>query len=197
MGRNLSATAEERRAVVSQFPLIRQISNEDGLRDMVIETWVRVWRESGYRDIGEAPNVRSEQGVDDPLVRHTNAAVRMVRAAAKEIQQVYHMNLNYDILLAGAFLHDVDKLVVFQRKGNLVEFSELGHKVAHGDYGADVAEQIGLPPEVVNIIASHNYTIRPDAPDPTTIEAALLAYCDLAAFQAFHVMTGKGVHKFS
>ena len=121
----------------------------------------------------------------------------MAKAAAKEIQQVYHMNINYDILLAGAFLHDIDKLVVLQRRGNLVEISELGHKVAHGDYGADVAEQMGLPPEVVNIIASHNYTIRPEAPLPTTIEAVLLAHCDLGAFQAFHVMTGKGVHKFS
>jgi len=197
MERNLSVTAEERRVVVNQLPLIRQISNEEHLRDMVIETWVRVWRESGYRDISEAPNVRTEQGDDDSLVRHTNAVVRMVKAAAKEIQQVYGMNLNYDVLLAGAFLHDIDKLVILQRKGNLVEFSELGHKVPHGDYGARVAEQIGLPPEVVNIIASHNYIIRPGAPVPVTIEAVLLAYCDMAAFQAFHVMTGKGVYKFS
>ena len=196
MAINLSATAEEKQAVLNRFPLIRQISNEIHLKDMVIQTWVRLWRESGFRDIGEAPNVLSEQGIDDPLVRHTNAVVRMVKSAAEEIQQVYDMELDPNALLAGAFLHDVDKIVLYQRNGDRVELSELSQKAAHGDYGASVAEEIGLPPEVVNIIASHNYTIRPGAPEPTTVEAALVAHIDMAAFQSFCLMTGKGVHRF-
>ena len=189
MGRNLSI--EEGRILTSQLPLIRQISNEEGLRDMVIETWVRLWRESGYRDIGEAPNSLSEYDGDETLVRHTNAVVRMAKAAAKELQQVYRININYDFLLAGAFLHDIDKLVLFQRRGNLVELSELGHRVSHGEYGACVAEQVGLPPEVINIIASHS-PIQPIA-TPTTIEAVLVACCDSAFFQSYQLMIGKGL----
>lgn len=191
MGRNLSAATKERRTLVSQLPLIKQISNEEGLRDMVIETWARLWRESGYRDIGEAPNYLSELDGDETLVRHTDAVARMAKAIAKELQQVYHIDLNYDFLLAGALLHDVDKLVLYQRKGDSVELTQLGQKASHAEYGARVAEQIGLPREVVNIIASHSPT-QPRA-TPATIEAVLVACCDEANFQSYRLMTGKGL----
>ena len=193
MASNLSATSEEKRILASQFPLITQISNEE-LRDMVIETWVRLWRESGYQNIGEAPNTLSEEGGDETLVGHTNAVVRVVMAAAEQLQQVYPIKLNRDFLLAGAFLHDVDKIVIYERKGNLVEFSERGHQVSHGAYGASVAEQIGLPPEVVNIVASHT----PERPTmaPATIEAVLVGHCDLAVYQSFRLMKGMGVYDF-
>jgi len=193
--RDFTARAEERRVLMGQFPLIQQISIEMDLRDMVIETWVRLWRESGYRDIGEAPNILSQQGGDETLVRHTNAVVRIARSAAKEIQKIYHIPLNLDCLLAGAFLHDVDKLVVYRRNGNLVELSELGHRVPHGEYGARIAEQIGLPPEVVNIIASHT-PVRPRA-KPASVEAVLVAYCDLAVYQSYRLINGMSVYEFS
>lgn len=196
MSTNLPASEEERKAVLNCFPLINEIDNEAHLRDMVIQTWVRLWRQSGFGDIAEAPNVLSKQGMDDSLVRHTNAVVRMAKSAAEQIQQVYGMGIDYDLLLAGAFLHDIDKIVLYQRKGDRVELSELSQRAAHGDYGAGVAKEIGLPPEVVNMIASHNYTIRPAAPEPATIEAVLVAHCDLAAFQAFFLMNGHGLCRF-
>ena len=190
MGRNLSVTAEEKRALTGHFPLIEQISNEECLRDRVIEAWVRVWRESGYQDIGDTPNWPSE---NDSLVAHTNAVARMTLAAAGEYQQVYQAKLSRDFLLAGALLHDIDKMVVVELKGGVFEPTELGRKVIHGAYGAQVAEDLGLPPEVVNIIASHSF-LQPSAA-PGTIEAILLACCDQAAFQAHRLMTGKGLVK--
>lgn len=190
MERELTATEVEKKTLMKQLPLLNRISDSN-LRDLVIEVWARLWRESPYGDICEAPNYTSELDGDETLVRHTNTVVKMSQAAAREFQQAYDINLNYDILLAGAILHDVDKLVLYERQGDSVQLTELGHKVTHGEYGALVAEQAGLPQEVVNIIASHSPIHRKTL--PATIEAVLVACCDEANFQAYRLMTGKGL----
>jgi len=190
MERELTATEAERKILVKQLPLINRIGHGK-LRDLVIEVWAKLWRESGYSDISEAPNYHSEINGDETLVRHTSAVTEMTEAMAKKFQQAYRISLNHDILLAGALLHDVGKLVLYERQGDSVQLTELGYKVSHGEYGALVAEQVGLPQEVVNIIASHSPTQRKTL--PTTIEAVFVAGCDEANFQAYRLMTGKGL----
>jgi len=189
MERELTATEGEKTSLMKQLPSISKIS--DGtLRDLVIEVWVRFWRESPYSNISEAPNFTRELSCgDETLVRHTNAVVNMSEAAAREFQQVYGVSLNYDNLLAGAVLHDVDKLVLYGNQGDSVELTELGRKVTHGEYGSRVAKQVGLPEQVVNIIASHSLIKRETL--PATIEAALVANCDWAAFQSYRLMIGE------
>ncbi len=189
MERDLTATEEEKKILMKQLPSIGKISDE-ALRDLVIEVWVRFWRESLYSDISEVLNYTLVLSCgDETLVRHTNAVVNMAEAAAREFQQVYGVSLNYDNLLAGALLHDVDKLVLYERRGDSIELSELGRKVTHGEYGAMVARQVGLPEQVANIIASHSVVKRDTL--PTTIEAVLVYYCDGANFQSYRLMIGE------
>jgi putative nucleotidyltransferase with HDIG domain len=130
---------------------------------------------------------------DETLVRHTNAVVNMAEAIASEFQQAYDVALNLDRLLAGGLLHDVDKLVLYERKGDSVQLSELGRKVSHGGYGAKVAAQVGLPQDVVNIIACHSPMQHEVL--PATIEAVLVAASDTANFQSYRLMKGKGLWK--
>ncbi|NVM26005.1 MAG: HDIG domain-containing protein [Desulfobacterales bacterium] len=192
MERELTVTEVEKGNLAEQLPPINRISDSK-LRDLVLEVWATLLRESAYHDINEAPNFTSElMGDDDEtLVRHTNTVVKMSEAVAREFQQAYGINLNHDTLLAGAILHDVDKLLLYGRQGDSVELTELGRKVSHGEYGALVAEQAGLPQEVVNIIASHSPTQRKTL--PASIEAVIVGCCDEATFQSYRLMTGKGL----
>ena len=191
MGRELTATEVEKQTLMERLPLINRIS-DGNLRDLVIEVWARLWRESPYGDIGEIPNYTRElSSGDETLVRHTNAVVKMSEAVAREFQQAYSISLNYDNLLAGAILHDVDKLVLYERQGDSMELTELGRKVTHGEYGALVAKQVGLPEQVVNIIASHSVVKRETL--PASIEAVLVSYCDGANFQSYRLMIGEGL----
>ena len=191
MERELIATEGEKKNLTKQLPSISKI-RDDTLRDLVIEVWVRFWRESPYGDISEAPNFTSGLSCgDETLVRHTNAVVNMSEASAREFQKVYGVSLNYDNLLAGAVLHDVDKLVLYGYQSNSVELTELGRKVTHGEYGARAAEQAGLPEQVVNIIASHSLIKRETS--PATIEAVLVSTCDWANFQSYRLMVGEGL----
>lgn len=189
MERELTATEAERKILMKQLPLINRIS-DGNLRDLVIEVWARLWRESPYGNINEVPNFTRElSSGDETLIRHTNAVVKMSEAVAREFQQVYGVSLNYDNLLAGAILHDVDKLVLYEHQGDSVELSKLGRKVTHGEYGALMAKQIGLPEQVVNIIASHSVVKRETL--PASIEAVLVSYCDGAVFQSYRLMIGE------
>jgi len=191
MERELTATEMEREILMKQLPLFNRISDSN-LRDLVIKVWVRLWRESPYGDISEVPNFTRElSSGDETLIRHTNAVVKMSVAAAREFQEVYGVSLNYDNLLAGAILHDVDKLVLYGRQGDSVELTELGRKVTHGEYGGFVANQVGLPKQVVNIIASHSVVKRETL--PTSIEAVLVSCCDGAVFQSYRLMIGEGL----
>lgn len=192
MERETTVTERERGILTKQLPLINRI-NDGRLRDLVIKVWVMLWRESPYHDISEVPNYTTELiGKDDEtLVRHTNAVVKMSEAIARQFQQVYGSNLNYDILLAGSLVHDIDKLVLYERQGDSVQLSELGRRESHGEYGAIVAEQVGFPQAIVNIIASHSPTLRKTL--PATIEAVFVACCDEANFQSYRLMTGKGL----
>ena len=192
MERELAVTEVEKENLARQLPLINKIS-EGKLRDLVFEVWATLLRESAYHDISEAPNFTRElMGDDDEtLVRHTNTVVKMSEAVARVFQQAYGTTINYDTLLAGAILHDVDKLLLYERRGDSVELTELGRSVPHGEYGARVAEQAGLPQEVVNIIASHSPTQRKTL--PASIEAVIVGCCDEATFQSYRLMTGKGL----
>ncbi|MFC1971588.1 HDIG domain-containing metalloprotein [Chloroflexota bacterium] len=183
MGITPPPTVEERSILESHLPLVTEISNAEGLRDMVIEAWVYLWRQSDYRNVGEAPNFPH---TDDFLMRHINAVAGMTKACGAIFEQVYGVTLNHDYLLAGAILHDIDKLVLYKHKGNTETNLK---KEVHGQYGARVAEQIGLPPEIVNIIASHS-AAYPSA-KPESIEALLLINCDQASFQSRGFMAGK------
>ena len=192
MEREITVTERESGILTKQLPLINRI-NDGRLRDLVIKVWVMLWRESPYHDISEAPNYTTELiGKDDEtLVRHTNAVVKMSEAIARQFQQAYGSNLNYDMLLAGSLVHDIDKLVLYERQGDSVQLSELGRRESHGEYGAIVAEQVGFPQTIVNIIASHSPTLRKTL--PATIEAVFVACCDEANFQSYRLMTGKGL----
>ncbi len=192
MGIELIATETERKTLVKQLPPIDKIS-DSRLRELVINIWARFWRESAHQDISKVLNYLSEMGEDETLVRHTNTVVKMTEAVAREFQQAYGISLNFDWLLAGALLHDVDKLVLYEQQGNTVQLSELGRKVSHGEYGANVAKQMGLPQEVANIMACHSPMQKKIL--PATIEAVLVASCDTANFQSYRLMTGKRLWK--
>ena len=64
MERELTATEGERKVLMKELPSISKIG-DNALRDLVIEVWVRFWRESPYNDISEAPNFTRELSCGD------------------------------------------------------------------------------------------------------------------------------------
>ena len=77
------------------------------------------------------------------------AAKVMIAAHAK------YYSLNMDILITGALLHDVGKLLEYKREDKKFFKSASGKLLRHPFSGAGLATKHGLPNEVVHMIATH------------------------------------------
>lgn len=71
------------------------------------------------------------------------------------------MGANVQIAKMGALLHDIGKAVSHEVEG------------AHAQVGAEIAKRYGMPPEVVNIIASHHHEV-----EQQSVEAAIATAAD-------------------
>ncbi len=165
------------------FPLIEKIK-DDSIRDKVVKVWARVWKESGYATLEEAPMVGP---AEDTLVKHTNAVTNSSSALASQFQEEYGYPVNLDTMLAGALLHDVDKLVIYERKDGKVGYSPLGKKIPHGSYGGHVALEEGLPMEIVSLIITHAGVCTWD---PVSVEGVFLYHADFAKIDAVRFVLG-------
>jgi len=91
--------------------------------------------------------------------------------------------VNMDVLIAGAILADVGKMLeyVLDDQGNAVQ-GTYGKYLRHPFSGVSLAEECGVPPEVCHIIAAHAH--EGDLVSRTT-EAYIVHHADFMTFLPF------------
>jgi 7,8-dihydroneopterin 2',3'-cyclic phosphate phosphodiesterase len=145
---------EEREYIESLFPDISRISDPD-IREKVCRAWVESWRESNYEKIEDLSQWEPQRDkVNWCNVDHTNEVTRCAIATGQLFEEMYGVKVNMDYIIAGAVLHDVDKLILFDAKTHM--HTALGEKFAHATYGSHQALAVGLPRDVAHIIGSHS-----------------------------------------
>ncbi|OIP00157.1 MAG: phosphohydrolase [Bacteroidetes bacterium CG2_30_33_31] len=116
---------------------------------------------------------------------HKRSVVHIARDAGNKINAMYHGELivEMDILIAGAILADVGKLLEYEldKNGNAVQ-SDYGKYVRHPFSGLSLAEQCGVPASVCHIIATH--AGEGDMVKRTT-EAYIVHHADFMTFLPF------------
>ena len=116
---------------------------------------------------------------------HKRSVVHIAKASAEKMEEFYHGELpvNMDVLISGAILADVGKLLeyVLDANGTAVQGS-YGKYLRHPFSGVSLAEQCGLPPEVCHIIAAHagegDHVKR-------SVEAYIVHHADFMTFLPF------------
>lgn len=116
---------------------------------------------------------------------HKRSVVHIVRDAGQKINDMYHGELtcNMDVLIAGAILADVAKLLeyVLDENGKAIQ-GTYGKYLRHPFSGVSLAEECGVPAEVCHIIATHagegNMVKR-------TTEAYVVHHADFMTFLPF------------
>lgn len=171
--------------IVSIFPDLHKISKRT-LRDKVAATWVESIKRGGWEveELKDVPFTLLIEGVEIDLIQHTNNVTRTAIAIANELNNAYSsLKIDMDILIAGALLHDVAKLMEYDKKGGQVVKSEIGQYLRHPIGGAALAAKHGLPDEIIHIIGSHskegNFAKR-------TVEAIIIHHADFLNFEPFH-----------
>ena len=117
---------------------------------------------------------------------HVRAVTRMCHAVWKEFKEIYQGRdvpiLDYDILIAGALLHDLGKLVESTRTadGKYVK-SAMGKDLRHPFSGTVIAMRNGVPSKIAHTIAYHakegDETLR-------SPEAVIINKVDILNFEA-------------
>ena len=181
-------TGDARDLIGHLLPSLGDIVSPD-LAEKVASVWKRLWREGGFARIEDVPwwSVvrKGDAGKSVSLIAHVN----LVADCAKGLAAVAARSgaaIDLDVLLAGAFLQDVDKLVLLDPQ--TFEPTEIALNSQHTFYGAHVALEEGVPWPVVHLILSHskNTGVR-----PRTLEAVILHYADYAVVDIRNVIEGR------
>jgi len=166
------------------FPLIDRISNSS-LLARTISCWEEAVKRGGWtvEDLHKIPFTLLDAGYKPSIVTHTNGVAEAAVAMAEVLKRVYgdHIEIDMDILISGAILHDVGKVLEYAEEKGKFEKSASGKLVRHPVSGTALAAEMGLPPEVQHIIATHSFE---GDKTPRTVESVLVHHADFANFES-------------
>ncbi len=155
---------------------------DKALQDRVLAAYERALREGEWQpeDMVRIPfTLLKESGLT--YADHVRAVTTIAGNTYRTFQDVLggKVPLNHDILIAGALLHDVGKLLEIEESGGRFQKSGQGKVVRHPFSGAAIAYAEGLPPEVVHIIGGHSHE---GSHGPRTPEGAVVHHADFICF---------------
>ncbi|MFC1966455.1 HDIG domain-containing metalloprotein [Chloroflexota bacterium] len=179
---------EKRERIRQLMPIVDQIK-DDKLRNGVLDTWVRAWNESEWEDVADCIFSLELEVQECSLMQHTNFVATVALAMGCCGRDTWHIPVDTDLLLAGALLHDVCKVVedAPQEGSKLGKKSAIGENLQHGMYGVHLALDAKMPLEVVHIISSHTPRVTQI---PKSIEGVYVCYADYAAADSLHLVKG-------
>jgi len=155
------------------FPLLKEIRDEE-LREKVKKCYEIAMERGGWDNLEEIPFTLLVQNAYS-YVKHVNNVAEM----AYEIGRV-RGDLDMDILIAGALLHDVGKLLEYEKREGEVVKSGFGKYIRHPVSGAAIAMEVGLDERIVNIIAAHS---KEGEFVERCKEAIVIHHCDFIDFE--------------
>jgi putative nucleotidyltransferase with HDIG domain len=126
--------------------------NDTELRNKVVNVWKESAIRGNWNSIEDVPFTLAFKN-SGKLTDHTKRITNIAKAVFDQRTE----ELNLDYLIAGALLHDVGKLLEYEKKDGKFVKSEYGKKFRHPISGAKLAKELGLPDEVVLIIHAHSF----------------------------------------
>ena len=141
-----------------KFPEIELITDED-LREKTISAFVEAMNLGGWQldDLDRLPFTLLIPKNPVSLLQHMRGVVQTALKIADALDEFYnpYYTIDRDILVSGAILHDVGKLMEYMETEKGFAKSHVGKIMRHPFSGAALAMKHGLPDEVQHIIATH------------------------------------------
>lgn len=173
------------REILDLWPELLWISDEE-LRNSTARTWELALKKSVLTsdDLKKIPFTLLVPGLKVSFMAHKRAVVHIARDAGNKCNEFFGQDLpvNMDVLISGAILADVGKLLEYVMVDGKVVQGSYGKYLRHPFSGVALAEQCGVPPEVCHIIAAH--AGEGDMVKRTT-EAYLVHHADFMTFLPF------------
>lgn len=174
-----------RDAVETLWPELKWIRNAE-LRKAVLETWVRAFDLSPLvpDDLNEIPFTLLVPDCPATFMEHKRCVVHIARRSAEAMEQFLGraLSIDHDVVIAGAILADVGKLLEYEKVDGKAVQSDRGKALRHPFTGVHLAMACGVPAEVCHIIATHagegNLVKR-------STEAFIVHHADFMSYEPF------------
>jgi putative nucleotidyltransferase with HDIG domain len=161
---------------------------DDILREKTAKTWEIALERSVLKadDLNHIPfTLLCGPDLKVSFMEHKRCVVHIARASGEKMNEFFDNDLpvNMDVLISGAILADVGKLLEYELDSNGKAIQgRYGQYLRHPFSGVSLAEECGVPPEVCHIIASHAH--EGDLVKRTT-EAYIVHHADFMTFLPF------------
>lgn len=149
-----------RKEIVAALPELSLIQ-DSALRDKVLDVWEEALKTGGFSlwDLKNMPFTLLADNVSVTFLEHVRAVCQMCVGMADVIGKSYgkRVPLNKDVLIAGALLADIGKMIEFEKRTDgTLRKGHKGDMLRHPFSGVGMAFKHGLPYEVMHIIAVHS-----------------------------------------
>lgn len=176
-----------KKEAIKLWPELEWIKDKD-LREKTTKTWQLALERSVLTpdDLKKIPfTLLCGPDLKVTFMDHKRSVVHIARDAGNTINGMYkgELTCNMDVVIAGAILADVGKLIeyVLDENGKAIQ-GVYGKYLRHPFSGVSLAEECGVPAEVCHIIATHagegNMVKR-------TTEAYVVHHADFMTFLPF------------
>ena len=175
------------KTVLNLWPELEWIHDAE-LREKTARTWELALERSVLKpeDLNRIPfTLLCGPDLKVTFMDHKRSVVHIARASAEKMNEFYHgeLPIDMDVLISGAILADVGKLVEYELDANGKAFQgKYGQYLRHPFSGVSLAEQCGLPASVCHIIAAHagegDHVKR-------SVEAYIVHHADFMTFLPF------------
>jgi putative nucleotidyltransferase with HDIG domain len=170
--------------MIKIFPLIGGIKDAK-LKGLTVNCWEEATRRGGWKkeDLEKIPFTLLPAKHMVSLVMHTNTVTESAIAMGQAMEKAYPgiIKIDMDILISGGILHDVGKVMEYALENGAYVKSKTGRLIRHPVSGAALAWELGLPDEVVHVIAGHSFE---GDKTPRSVEGILIHHADFTNFEA-------------
>lgn len=147
-----------RESVERLWPEIAWIRDER-LREAVLATWIKAFEESPLEpeDLNRIPFTLLVPNCPATFMEHKRCVVHIARRSAEAMREFlgHGLPIDMDVVIAGAILADVGKLLEYEKVEGRAVQSERGKNLRHPFTGVYLAMACGVPDAVCHIVATH------------------------------------------
>jgi putative nucleotidyltransferase with HDIG domain len=169
------------------WPELLWIKDPD-LREKTAKTWELALEKSVLKpaDLQKIPfTLLAGPDLKVSFMAHKRCVVHIAKDAGEKMNEFFKADLpvDMDVLIAGAILADVGKLLEYELDANGKSIQgKYGKYIRHPFSGVSLAEQCGVPPAVCHIIATH---AGEGDMVKRTVEAYIVHHADFMTFEPF------------
>ena len=171
--------------VLKIWPEINWIKDEE-LKTKVLDCWVYAIENSvlSPEDLEVIPFSLLIKDCNVTFMNHKRTCVQLSVDIAKKMKENFgdEIQIDMDLLVAGAILIDVGKLLEYDKVDGELTTSKAGKLLRHPFSGVALADRFDLPPEVQHIIAYH---AKEGDLAKRNVEAIIVHHADFVSFEPF------------